>query len=82
MRDRTRFSQVLQIHTHGPGVNSVVVGDALMECFTVGFMSHKDPLSSVLVSIGRECGGGFLGDCLSLFNVIINPKIQIPKECL
>lgn len=51
------FSQVLQIHTCSPGISSVVVGDALMECFSVEFMSCKDPLSSVLVSIAKECRG-------------------------
>lgn len=39
---------------------------------------------AAVISLGKHCKGvwGWLSQRLPVFNVIINSKIQIPKECL
>lgn len=44
------FSHMLQIFTHNPGVNSAIVGDALMELFSV----HELQRSSV-IGLDEDC---------------------------
>lgn len=77
MRNRSSvLLHALHIHTHTPGGNVLVASDTFMECFSVGFMSSKDPLFSALQkSIQR----GLLRDCCFIFNVITDTKLQIPK---
>lgn len=72
---RNRSSALLNaphIHNHTPGVNVLVVSDTFMECFSVGFMSYRDPLFSALQH-------GLLRDCCFIFNVITDTNLQIPK---